>query len=218
MKTQEHKPYTLGEEIANSIIHGIGAALAIAALAILTSFAALRGTAIHVVPCAIYGACMFLMFLMSTLYHALTPPKAKRVFQILDHEAIFLMIAGTYTPFTLITLRGPLGWTLFGIIWGIAVAGLVFQALFTGRLRILSTILYLAMGWLVVIALKPLVQNLPPLAFHFLWIGGLCYTLGAVAYLFKRVPYLHTVWHVAVLAGAVFHFFCILFCLPDPAP
>ena len=210
--------YTLGEEIASAVSHGIGAALGIAALAVLVSLAAVRGGgAWAVVSCSIYGTCLILMFLASTLYHSLVPPRAKRVFRILDHEMIFLMIAGTYTPFLLIALRGPWGWSLFGAVWGLTVAGLVFQALCTGH-RWLATLLYILLGWLIVVAARPLAAAVPPAALHWLLAGGLAYTLGAALYLLKSLPWHHPVWHLAVLGGAVCHFFAVLRLLPPAAP
>lgn len=203
--------YTLGEEIAHAVTHGIGAGLAIAGLAVLMVVAATRGAgAWQIVPCAIYGAAMVLMFTTSTLYHSFPWPRVKRVFRVLDHEMIFLMIAGSYTPFVLITLRGALGWTLFGVVWGIAAAGLVFQGFFTGRFKGASTALYLVMGWIIVFALKPLLEQMSPAGIRWLVAGGLCYTLGAVVYLFKRVKYHHALWHLAVLAGGACHYFAIL--------
>lgn len=203
--------YTLGEEIAHAITHGLGAGLAIAGLAVLMVAAATRGAgAWQTVPCAIYGAAMILMFTTSTLYHSFPWPRVKRVFRVLDHEMIFLMIAGSYTPFVLITLRGALGWTLFGVVWGIAAAGLVFQGFFTGRFKGASTALYLVMGWIIAFALKPLLEQMSPAGIRWLVAGGLCYTLGAVVYLFKRVKYHHAIWHLAVLAGGACHYFAIL--------
>ena len=212
-KSMSYQPakYTLGEEIANAVSHGLGAVLGIAGLAVLMVAAATRGEgAGHVVPCVIYGAAMVLMFTTSTLYHSFPWPRVKRVFRVLDHEMIFLMIAGSYTPFMLITLRGALGWSLFGIVWGIAAAGLVFQGFFTGRFKGASTALYVVMGWIIVFALKPLLEQMSPAGIRWLVAGGLCYTLGAVVYLFKRVPYHHAVWHLAVLAGGACHYFAIL--------
>ena len=203
--------YTFGEEIAHAITHGIGALLAIAGLAVLMVAAATRGEgAWQVVPCAIYGAAMVLMFTTATLDHRFPWPRVKRVFRVLDHEMIFLMIAGSYTPFVLITLRGALGWTLFGVVWGIAAAGLVFQGFFTGRFKGASTALYVVMGWIIAFALKPLLEQMSPAGIRWLVAGGLCYTLGAVVYLFKRVPYHHAIWHLAVLAGGACHYFAIL--------
>ncbi len=203
--------YSAGEEIANAISHGIGAVLGVAGLAVLTVAATTRGQgAWQVVPCVIYGVALVLMFTVSSLYHSLTHPRAKRVFRILDHEMIFLMIAGSYTPFVLITLRGALGWTLFGIVWGIAVAGLVFQAFFTGRFKVASTLLYLLMGWVIAFALKPLIDHMSPAGIRWLVAGGLSYTLGALVYLCKRLPYHHAVWHLFVLVGSICHYFAIL--------
>ena len=203
--------YTLGEEIAHAVSHGIGAVLGIAGLAVLTVAAATRGGgAADIAPCVVYGAAMVLMFTMSTLYHSFPWPRVKRLFRVLDHEMIFLMIAGSYTPFMLITLRGALGWTLFGIVWGIAAVGMVFQGFFTGRFKGASTGLYVAMGWIIVFALKPLVAELSAAGVRWLVAGGLCYTLGAGVYLFKRVPYHHAAWHLMVLAGSACHYFAIL--------
>ena len=203
--------YSLGEEIAHAVSHGIGALLGIAGLAVLMVAAAVRGSgAWQVVPCAIYGAAMVLMFTMSTLYHSFPWPRVKRVFRVLDHEMIFLMIAGSYTPFVLITLRGALGWTLFGIVWGLAAAGLVFQGFFTGRFRKATTALYLAMGWTIVFALKPLLAQMSAAGVRWLVAGGLCYTLGAGVYLFRRIKYHHAAWHLLVLAGSACHYFAIL--------
>ena len=173
--------YTLGEEIAHAITHGIGALLAIAGLAVRMVAAATGGEgAWQGVPGAICGAAMVLMCTTATLYHSFPWPRVKRVFRVLDHEMIFLMIAGSYTPFVLITLRGALGWTLFGVVWGIAAAGLVFQGFFTGRFKGASTALYVVMGWIIAFALKPLLEQMSPAGIRWLVAGGLCYKLGAV--------------------------------------
>ncbi len=202
--------YTLGEEIANSITHGVGGLLAIGGLAVLTTFAALRGSAWHVVACSIFGATMVLLYTVSTLYHGIQHPRAKAVLRVLDHSAIFLLIAGTYTPFTLVNLRGPWGWSLFGVIWGLALLGIVFQI---GLLRrpVASVMLYIAMGWTVLVAMKPLVGAVAPGGLVLLVSGGLAYTVGIVFYAWRRLPYGHAVWHLFVLAGSVLHFFAILF-------
>ena len=203
--------YTLGEEIAHAVSHGIGAVLGIAGLAVLIATAAERGAgAWQVVPCVIYGVAMVLLLTTSTLYHSIRNPRLKRVFRVLDHEMIFLMIAGSYTPILLITLRGTLGWTLFGIVWGIAAAGMVFQGFFTGRFKGASTGLYVLMGWIVVVALKPLLEHMSAAGMGWLVAGGLCYTLGAIIYMFKRVPYHHAAWHLMVLAGSICNYFAIL--------
>ena len=202
--------YTLGEEIANGTTHGVGVGLAVAGLVILTVFAVLANDGYKLASAIVLGVSLILAYTTSTLYHSFPWPRVKRVFRVLDHEMIFLMIAGSYTPFMLITLRGALGWTLFGVVWGIAAAGLVFQGFFTGRFKGASTALYLVMGWIIVFALKPLLEQMSPAGIRWLVAGGLCYTLGAVVYLFKRVKYHHAIWHLAVLAGGACHYFAIL--------
>jgi hemolysin III len=201
---------SLGEEIANSITHGIGAALAVAGLVVLVVFGALYGDAWRVVSFSIYGGTLTILYLISTLYHGFTAPHVKRVFQLFDHCSIYLLIAGTYTPITLVSMRGPWGWTLFGLIWGLAIAGILLKVLFIGRLKALSVALYLAMGWLVVIAIKPLITLVDHGMIVWIVVGGLSYTLGVVFYLAKRMPYHHAVWHLFVLGGSASHYFGIL--------
>jgi hemolysin III len=203
--------YRPGEEIANSITHGIGAGLAIAALGILTAFASRFGDAWHVVSVSVYGATLILLYTASTLYHGIPLPKAKAVFRVLDHVAIFLLIAGTYTPFTLVNLRGPWGWTLFGLIWALAAFGIVFELTPLRRFRRTSLILYLSMGWVVVVAIRPLWSAMAPGGLVLLAAGGLCYTLGVIFYVWHRLPYHHAIWHLFVLGGSVCHFFTVLF-------
>jgi hemolysin III len=198
----------IGEEIANSITHGIGAALSIAALVVLVVRSAMHATAWHVVSTAIFGATLILLYTNSTLYHAITAPRAKRVFQVLDHASIYLLIAGTYTPFALVTLRGGWGWSLFGVVWGLAVTGVVLKAVFIGRRPALSTGLYVAMGWVAVIAIVPLVRALGWQGFGWLLAGGIAYTLGVV-FFSASWRYAHSLWHVFVLAGSVFHFWAV---------
>jgi hemolysin III len=202
---------SLGEEIANGITHGIGAALAVAGLVVLVVFGALYGDVWRVVSFSIYGATLVILYLISTLYHSFTNPQVKRLFQLLDHCSIYLLIAGTYTPLTLTVLRGPWGWTLFGLIWGLAITGIVLKVWFVGRFHTFSVILYVAMGWLVVIALKPLFTLVDHRMIMWIVIGGLCYTLGVIFYSAKRMPYHHAVWHLFVLAGSVTQYLGILF-------
>lgn len=209
-KDTPKRSYTLGEEIANSITHGIGAALAIAALVILVVFAAKKGDAWRVVSFSIYGSTLILMYLFSTLYHAIQHPGATKVFRILDHSSIYLLIAGTYTPFLLVTIRGGWGWSLFGIIWGLAITGIVFKSIFIQKMKKVSLTIYILMGWLIVIALKPMLANLQPAGLWWLVGGGLCYTGGAVFYALKSLKYSHAIWHLFVLAGSICHFFAIL--------
>ena len=204
------------EEIANSVSHGIGVGLSIAALALLVTFASLMGDPWRIVSFSIYGATLILLYLSSTLYHGFKRPTLKRLFRVFDHAAIYLLIAGTYTPFLLVTMRGAWGWSLFGIIWGLAVTGIVTTVLFMERLRILSVLTYLGMGWMVVIAIRPLVDSLPFGGMVLLAIGGVLYTLGVVFYILKRIPFNHAIWHLFVLGGSISHFFSILlYVLPD---
>jgi hemolysin III len=197
--------YTRGEEIANSISHGLGVVLSLGALSVITVFAALRGTAWHVVSCVIYGVTLVLLYLASTLYHALPGERLKKVFKAIDHASIYLLIAGTYTPFLLVPLRGPWGWSLFGVIWGVALGGVIFKVFFAGRFKGLSLALYLSLGWMALIALRPLVQALSRAGLIWLVIGGLCYTLGVGFYILPR-RYAHAIWHLFVLAGSAAHF------------
>ena len=203
--------YTSGEEIANAVTHGLGLALSVAGLVILTVFASLRGGAWHVVSCSIYGATLVILYAASTFYHALPQPRAKSVFQLLDHSAIYMLIAGTYTPFTLVNLRGGWGWSLFGTVWGLAVVGTILEVFGRRRLKGLSLAFYLGMGWLVAIAAGPLVRNLAPGGLLLLGLGGLAYCLGVIFYVWRRLPYNHAVWHLFVLAGSALHFFSVLF-------
>jgi hemolysin III len=206
----ESRPYTPAEEKANSLTHGLGSLLSLAALPLLIIFTARHGDPWLIASCTIYGITLLMLYTASTLYHSIASPDAKRILKIVDHSSIFLLIAGTYTPYLLITLRGPWGWTLLGLVWSIAAAGLVMKLFWTGRFRFLSTLLYLAMGWIVVVAFKPLVQNLPRGGLALLVAGGLFYTSGTVFYLWKKLPFGHAVWHGFVLAGSACHFFSIL--------
>ncbi|MFP4309634.1 MAG: PAQR family membrane homeostasis protein TrhA [Desulfococcaceae bacterium] len=205
------RAYRPGEEIANSVTHGIGAGLAIAALGVLTAFASRFGDAWHVVSVSIYGATLILLYTASTLYHGIPLPRAKAVLRVLDHVAIFLLIAGTYTPFTLVNLRGPWGWTLFGLIWALAAFGIVFELTPLRRFQRVSLSLYLGMGWVVVVAIRPMWQAVAPGGLILLAAGGLCYTLGVIFYVWRRLPYHHAIWHLFVLGGSVCHFFTVLF-------
>ncbi|WP_340024145.1 hemolysin III family protein [Paenibacillus sp. FSL K6-1096] len=202
--------YSRREEVANAVTHGIGAVLSVAALALLVVFAAQYGSAWHVVSFSIYGATMLLLYFNSTMVHSLREGKAKDFFEFLDHSSIYLFIAGTYTPFMLVAIRGPLGWTLFGIAWGIAVFGVVFKAFFVKRFLFMSTIFYIAMGWMIVIAWGPLTQAVASGGITLLVLGGVLYTLGTVFYVWRGFPYHHAIWHLFVLAGTVLHFFVVL--------
>lgn len=206
---REHRQ-SLGEEIANSVSHGVGLLAAVVAAPILIVAAVWRGGAAGIVGASIFAATVLVLYSTSTLYHALPESRAKRVFRVLDHGAIFLLIAGTYTPFTLGVLRGGWGWTLFGLVWGLAVAGVALKAAGGVRYPVLSTSLYLAMGWLILIAAKPLWERVPMWGVFWLLAGGLAYTAGVAFFAAKRLPYSHFVWHLFVLVGTVCHFVAVL--------
>lgn len=203
--------YSTAEEIANSITHGVGLLLAIAGLATLVAFAVLRGTAWHIVGCSIFGATLVLSYLTSTLYHSIPTARAKSILRIFDHCAIFLLIAGTYTPLMLVNLRGPWGWSILGVVWGIATLGIIFKVTMLRKWTVVSVVLYVAMGWVVVVATKPLLSAVAPGGLLLLLLGGLAYTGGVIFYGLRRMPYHHAVWHLFVLAGSVLHFFAVLF-------
>jgi hemolysin III len=203
--------YSLREEIASSITHGIGIVLAIAGLAVMVAFAALHGDAWHVVSTSIFGATLVLCFTASTLYHSVQAERIKHILRALDHSAIFLLIAGTYTPFMLVNLRGPWGWSLFAVIWSLAVAGIVLRLALKGRLHGLVVAIYLAMGWAVVVAVQPMLERVAVGGLILLAAGGLAYTAGVVFYKWRRLPYNHAIWHGFVLAGSALHFFAVLF-------
>jgi hemolysin III len=193
----------------NSITHLIGAVLALAGASVVITLAAQRGGATRITAVAIYGAMLFILYLSSTLYHSFRG-RAKQVFHVFDHCSIYLLIAGTYTPLTLITLRGKWGWWMFGVVWSLAIAGVVKDALFHGRYRAVSVVLYILMGWLVVVAITPLKLALPPAAISLLFAGGLAYTFGVVFFaLSKKVAYTHGVWHLFVIVGSVCHFVAV---------
>lgn len=206
--------YTLGEELMNSISHCVGALLGIAALVLCVVRAALRIESVGaagVVGAAIYGATLVILYTMSTLYHALTNKTAKKVFRVFDHTSIYLLIAGTYTPITLVTLRGVKGWVLFGIVWGIAVIGITLNSINIERFKVFSIISYVIMGWAVIFGGKDILSSISTIAMIFLLIGGACYTIGIIFYAMKKVKWMHSVWHFFVLAGSITHFFAVFF-------
>ncbi|MEX2160490.1 MAG: hemolysin III family protein [Anaerolineales bacterium] len=211
MTTSIANRYSRAEEIANSIIHGVGIVFSITGLAVMTSFASMFGTAWHLVSVSIYSATQILLYTASTLYHSIPFEGAKNILRRLDHSAIFLMIAGTYTPFALVNLRGPWGWTLFGLVWGLALVGIALQGFMLKQRRWVNAIPYIAMGWLVVIAVKPLMASVAPGGLILLLAGGLAYTLGSVFYVWKRLAFNHAIWHGFVLLGSILHYFAILF-------
>ncbi len=204
-----HSQYRLGDILANSITHGLGAAFAIAG-AIYLILVSTRGSAWVVVSCSIFAVTLVLVYICSTLYHSLVRTRARHVFHVLDHSAIYLLIAGTYTPFTLVSLRGPVGWILFSIVWTLAIAGVVFKSFAVGRFAVASAIVYLFQGWVVIFAVRPLIHAISPQGLIWLGAGGLAYTFGIVFFALDRIPYFHAAWHVFVLAGSVAHYVAIL--------
>lgn len=204
--------YTLGEELANSISHGIGFGLSVAALVLCVVRAAFNYETVGaagVVGAAIYGATLIILYCMSTLYHAITNKTARTVLRIFDHNCIYLLIAGTYTPITLVTLRGALGWSLFGVIWGIAVVGIVLNSISIEKFKKISLISYIIMGWAVVFGGKSILEMLPTGGLIFLLIGGASYSIGIIFYVLKKYKYMHSIWHLFVLGGSITHFFAI---------
>jgi hemolysin III len=201
---------TWGEELANSISHGVALGGAIAVTPILILVAVRHGSIIGIVAAGVFGASMILMYLMSTLYHSLPESRAKYIFNLLDHCAIYVLIAGTYTPFTLLVLKGGWGWTMFGVIWGLAIAGIVFKLIARLKFPVLSTIIYVLMGWVVVVAIKPLWEQLPLGGLVWLGAGGLSYMTGVIFFATEKLPYNHLIWHILVLAGTAFHFVAVI--------
>ena len=205
------KRYTKGEEIFNSVSHGIGGGLSIAGTVVLIVFAAIYSNAWGVVSSAIYGASLIILYTMSTLYHAITNHRAKSFFRIMDHNTIFFLIAGTYTPITLVPLRGAFGWVLFGLIWAAAVVGIVLNSIDLEKFRKPSVVCYVLMGWAVVFAVKPMLAAVNKMSLLFLLIGGLFYTFGVIFYVMKKKRYFHSIWHLFTIGGSIFHWFAVLF-------
>ncbi|MQR84797.1 hemolysin III family protein [Bacillus megaterium] len=207
--------FTRGEEIANAITHGVGAVLSIVGLTLLIVLSSLEGTPWHVISFTIYGVTMLLLYVSSTLVHSFPEGKVKDLFEIFDHSSIYLFIAGTYTPFLFIAVKGTTGWTLFGVVWGIALAGIVFKAFFVKKFLFISTILYVFMGWMIVFAWDSLTQNIAHQGIVLLVVGGVLYTIGAVFYVWRGFRFHHMIWHMFVLGGTVLHFLAIiLYVLP----
>lgn len=203
--------FSKGEEVANSITHGIGALLSIAALVVLIVLSVLYGNVWHIVSFTLFGSTMLLMYISSTLLHAFPEgSRVKDLFEIFDHSSIYFFIAGTYTPFMFVVVKGWLGWTIFGIVWGMAIGGTIFKSFFVKKFLFTSTGLYVLMGWLIVFTWKPLTQYLQPTGLTYLIIGGLLYTVGSVFYLWRGFKYHHAVWHLFVISGSIMHFFSVL--------
>jgi hemolysin III len=205
------QPYSPGEELLNSLTHAFGLVISALGAGALITLAAMYGDAWQIISASIFGACLILLYAASATYHAARDPRAKRALKVFDHIAIYFLIAGSYTPFLLVNLRGPWGWSLLGVIWGLALLGTVFKLFFTERFKVLSVVVYLLMGWLMVVVIKPLFAELSLKAEVFLVLGGGLYTLGVVFYALKKIRFMHSVWHLFVLSGSVMHYFSILF-------
>lgn len=202
--------YTLGEELMNAITHGVGAVLGVVALVLCVVKSAIAGNAFGVAAGAIYGGTLIILYTMSCLYHALKVNRAKKVFQTFDHCSIFLLIAGTYTPITLVAMRGWVSWTIFAVVWGAAVVGIIFNGIDVRKYRVMSMICYIAMGWVIIIFFPELLKSVPSAGVWLILWGGIIYTIGAIVYSFgHKAKYIHSIWHLFVLAGSIFHFFAI---------
>ncbi len=205
------RDYSIKEEFWNILTHGLGLALSIPALVLLIVYSSIYEDAWHIVSFSIYGTTLVVLYLASTLFHSSRKKKTRLRLNVFDHSSIYLLIAGTYTPFLLVTLRGPWGWSLFGVVWGLAIIGAVVKLFFTGRYDKISTAVYILMGWIIIIAIKPLIANLSPEGLFWLSAGGVSYSIGAILYLVKKIPYNHAIFHVFVLLGSIFHFISVFF-------
>lgn len=202
--------YTLGEEIFNSISHGVGVGLSIAALVLLIVFGSLKGGGYPLAAGLVYGISLIILYSMSMVYHIVQNKKGKAVMRIFDHCSIFVLIAGTYTPYLLITLNKALGWTMFGIIWGMAVMGIIMNSINLEKFKKFSLACYIVMGWAIIFTIKPIINNIPPMGVMLLILGGIIYTVGVIFYIMKKYKYMHSVWHLFVLGGSVCHYLSIL--------
>lgn len=209
-KQKIYRELTVGEELVNSVTHGIGTLLSIAALVVLVVFATMKGNMWHVVSFTIFGSTLILLYLASTLYHSFSKPEIKNALARFDHAAIFFLIAGTYTPYMLSNLRGVLGWSLLGVIWGLAIVGAIIRTIYLTRFRKLMVALYVLMGWMFVIAFRTMMKITPADSLLFLFIGGILYTVGVIFYSWRSLPYAHGIWHLFVLGGSIMHFFAVL--------
>ena len=206
--------YTVQEEIANSVTHGIGAGMAVAGLVILVVLAILFGDTRRVVSFSIYGGSLILLYLASTLYHSIQHAKAKKILRVFDHASIYVLIAGTYTPFLIISIQGTLGWTVLAIVWALAIIGVLWKIFFIGKFEVIATMAYVLMGWMCVVLFGEMLAKVPPAGVVLLIIGGLVYTAGVIFYAWEKLPYNHAIWHLFVLGGSIFHYFAIVTLLP----
>lgn len=205
------KLQTKAEEIGNATTHALGVLLSLVAITLLIAFAMNQHDTLKLISSLVFGSTLLLMYVSSTLYHSFKDPKLKHLFRIVDHASIYLLIAGSYTPFMLVTLKGPWGWTMFTIVWSLAFAGVVFKIFFVHKFEILSTTIYLLMGWMSLVVVKPIYELLPLGGLECVVAGGLCYTIGVIFYVWERLKFSHLLWHLFVLAGSIFHFFAVLF-------
>lgn len=205
------RQYSPIEELFNSITHGIGALISIAGLILLIVFSKMYGDLNHIISCSIFGITLVLLYTSSTLYHSFQKQNLKYVFKILDHSCIYILIAGTYTPFLLVTLKGVVGWSMFALVWSLTVIGVLFKVFFVHRFKIISTIAYILMGWIIILAIKPLLHALPIGGLVLLVCGGLAYTLGTIFYAWEKLPFNHAIWHLFVLTGSTCHFLAVIF-------
>lgn len=207
--------YSFKEELLNSVTHGVGTVLAVVGMVVLVVLALLYGDVWRVVSFTVYGASLVFLYLASTLYHGVQRPRLKRFFRLLDHTAVYLLIAGTYTPFLLVTLRGPVGWTMLAVVWGLALLGIAFKTLFIGRFEKWATLGYVLMGWMCLIAFQQMIHHIPPWGLFGIFLGGILYTTGVLFFAWERIPYNHAIWHLFVMGGSTVHFFTVLlFVLP----
>jgi hemolysin III len=215
-EAKEAEQYTPLEEILNSLTHGFGLLISIAGLVLLIVFSSIYGDLKHIISCTIFGITLVLLYTSSTLYHSFKKPNLKHVFKICDHSCIYILIAGTYTPFLLVTLQGTIGWSMLVLVWALTLIGISLKIFFVHRFKVISTIAYILMGWIIIFAIKPLFETLPAGGLALLICGGLTYTLGTIFYSWKKLPFNHAIWHLFVLGGSICHFCSIMFyVIPD---
>lgn len=210
MSKNNIKYYSPAEEVTNVVTHGVGMFFSIPALFYLIGLASDKGTTSHLIGYVVFGVSMFILYSASTIYHAVQQPELRKKLNILDHASIYVLIAGTYTPFTLVGLEGAWKWSILGVVWGVALLGIIFKLFFTGRFDKLSTILYVVMGWIIVIAYKPLSEGICEESLYWLFVGGIAYTIGAVLYMFRKMPFNHAIFHLFVLMGTGSHFISVV--------
>lgn len=202
--------YTIQEEIANSVTHGIGTGMAVVGLVVLIVLTAVYGDTRQIVSVSVYGGSLIILYLASTLYHSIQHPKTKKVLRIFDHASVYILIAGTYTPFLILGIRGVLGWSLLAIVWALALIGITWKIFFIGRLEVIATAAYVLMGWMCMLMIKEMLTKLPPVALALLLAGGIIYTIGVIFYAWEKLPYNHAIWHLFVLGGSICHYFAIM--------